>query len=190
MKALCIDTSTTYLVVALIEEGRLVGAYEEVMPKQQSEYLLPVVAQLMQEHHWSVDDLDAVCVSEGPGSYTGVRIGMTMAKVLCSLKPIALYTVSTFSLLAGNRSGHVVIDARSKKVYYALVENGRVMHEPSLEKIDQLHFDTLLFGDAQLFGQENEPVQLAQHFADTLPLWQKVDNVHALVPTYIKGHDQ
>ncbi|MGL5540722.1 MAG: tRNA (adenosine(37)-N6)-threonylcarbamoyltransferase complex dimerization subunit type 1 TsaB [Erysipelotrichaceae bacterium] len=190
MKTLCIDTSTTYLVVALVEQERVVAAYEEEMPKQQSEYLLPVVAQLMHDHNWSVDDLDAVCVSAGPGSYTGVRIGMTMAKVLCSQKPIALYTVSTFSLLAGNNSGHVVIDARSKKVYYALVENGRVVHEPTLEKIDQLHFDGPLYGDAHLFGKECSPRSLAQHFVAVMPHWQRVANVHALVPTYIKGHDQ
>ena len=71
-----------------------------------------------------VEDIDSIVITEGPGSYTGVRIAMTIAKVFAATKKIDLYTISTLQLYAGNLNNTLVLlDARGNRVYSAAFDN-------------------------------------------------------------------
>ncbi|PTX58848.1 tRNA threonylcarbamoyladenosine biosynthesis protein TsaB [Melghirimyces profundicolus] len=133
MKLLAIDTSTLVLGVAVLENRRVLGEVTTNLHKNHSVRLMPTVNGLMKELELSPDDLDAVAVAAGPGSYTGIRIGFTTAKTLAWSRGIPLVPVSSLSALAMNGSrypGKVVplFDARRNRVYTGLFkgEGGRV----------------------------------------------------------------
>ena len=95
MKTLALDTSTHLLVIALIDHDKVIAKSVLDIPKRQSELTLPELDRLMVQVGWKPSDLKAVVVTDGPGSYTGLRIAMTIAKVLAVVQTIEMYTVGT-----------------------------------------------------------------------------------------------
>ena len=93
MKTLCMDSAHKHLIFVLLEDGNVVASLAQECWKRQSETLFPALIALMEEAHWKADDIDEVVITDGPGSYTGVRIAMTVAKVLCT-RNIFLYIAS------------------------------------------------------------------------------------------------
>lgn len=124
MKMLAIDTSTHVLGIALADEQKILGEYTTNIKKNHSVRLMPAVESLMKESGLAPDDLDAIAVTTGPGSYTGVRIGVTTAKSMAWALNIPLYPVSTLQVFAQNGLGFPglvspLIDARRNQVYTA-----------------------------------------------------------------------
>lgn len=187
MKYLCLDTSTNFLVVALIEDDQLVDHVELNLPKQQSELLLPTIESIMKKNEWLAKDINGVVVTEGPGSYTGVRIAMTFAKVFCTQFKIELYTISTFLLYAGLENGSVILDARSKKVFIVEVDGGVLVNEPHVILLHDLDFSKKYIGNVSLIGQDEKIISFASNFLLLKKQWKRVENIHALTPVYCKG---
>jgi tRNA threonylcarbamoyladenosine biosynthesis protein TsaB len=117
-----IETATKTCSVALAKDGVLIGqkslssgAYSH------AENLHPFIDSLLKEHQINPTDLDAISISMGPGSYTGLRIGVSTAKGLCYALNIPLLSVSSTELLAlaAPKTQHVisVLDARRMEVY-------------------------------------------------------------------------
>lgn len=101
MKRLALDTSTSTLSLSLFQEEDLIASEMSNITKQHGEHLLVHVAQLLDWAHWSADQLDAIYLGIGPGSYTGLRIGTTMAKVWAKNSGCSLFTCSSLALMAG-----------------------------------------------------------------------------------------
>lgn len=186
MITLCMDTSHKHLVIALIKENSLVDYVEEICPKQQSEQLFPKMIELLNKNHLKAEDIEAVVISEGPGSYTGVRIAMSVAKVLCASKDIPLYTINTLRLYGGSATGRVVLDARGGRVYTAVYENGKEIEAPNIKEVKEIS-DENLIGDAHLFGKEDNYPSISKNFLETKNEWKKAENVHTVVPEYYKS---
>lgn len=195
MKTLCIDTAHKHLVIVLCENGTIVKSLSQVCWKRQSEMMFPNLIQLMEEAKWNVEDIDQVVITDGPGSYTGVRIAMSAAKVLCTQKNIPLYTISTLALYAGLQEDvFVMMDARSKRAYCAHYQNGMLKNEECIMTLDEIqayldHHHGVVCGDADLIQVNCEQVDLANHFVQLLPYAKKVENIHTLVPRYLKDND-
>lgn len=192
MKTLCMDTANKYLVVALYEDGKLVCGEAKESWKKQSEMLIPVLIQCMEKAGWKSDDLDEVVITDGPGSYTGVRIAMTAAKVLCTQKQIPLYTISSLQLYAGiSEQAMVLMDARSHRAYVALLDKGHFISAEQVLDLDKIKAmadekEYTIFGDAALLGEKAAASDLLKNFADLRPFYKKVENVHILTPRYLK----
>lgn len=128
MLILAVDTSTTHGSVALLENTKLLVEVNSVSNLTHSERLLPAVDLALRQKKVTIKDLDAFAVSVGPGSFTGIRIGLSTMKsfALASGKPIA--PVSTLKALAlklkfpHNRLLAPLLDARKGEVYAALFE--------------------------------------------------------------------
>ena len=121
MLSLCIDTAYKYLTVCLIKDEEIVGYISNECFKRQSEEVFVALEELFKKSNIDRRDIDSICVSVGPGSYTGVRIAITIAKVYCSISNIDLYKISTLRLYAGgNKNTMVVMDARAKRAYVAV----------------------------------------------------------------------
>ncbi|GEK60242.1 tRNA (adenosine(37)-N6)-threonylcarbamoyltransferase complex dimerization subunit type 1 TsaB [Marinococcus halophilus] len=125
MKMLAIDTSTHVLGIALADEQKILGEYTTNIRKNHSIRLMPAVESLMKESGTAPGDLEAIAVTTGPGSYTGVRIGVTTAKSMAWALNIPLYPVSTLQMFAQNGLGFPglvspLIDARRNQVYTAV----------------------------------------------------------------------
>ena len=122
MKILAMDTSTLVMGVAVLEEHQVIGELITNSHKKHSVRLMPAIDQLLNELELSIDDMDLLAVTKGPGSYTGIRIGVTTAKTMAWAKQIPLYGISTLEVLAENGfyfDGWIVplLDARRNRVY-------------------------------------------------------------------------
>lgn len=196
MKTLCMDSSHKHLVIILIEDNVIKGQIEEFCWKKQSESLFPALISLMESCAWTVDDLDQIVITDGPGSYTGVRIAMSVAKVLSTRKNIPLYCISSLQLLAGvHKKAFAMMDARSNRAYCAFYENGKLVGDEMILTIDQVKdilkdYDGELVGDCSLVDKSDTYSGLTIHFKDLLPLANKVKNVHALTPRYLKEQEE
>ncbi len=122
MKMLAMDTTTLVMGVAVLEEGKVLGEVTTNLSKKHSVRLMPTVDALLKDLDLPIEKIDVLAVTDGPGSYTGIRIGVTTAKTIAWARKIPLYTESSLTVLAMNGlhfSGLVVplFDARRQRVY-------------------------------------------------------------------------
>lgn len=127
MKVLAIDTSNFTLGIALINGNQVMGEYITNLKKNHSVRVMPAIETLLKDCDTLPKDVDKIVVAKGPGSYTGVRIGVTIAKTLAWTLNIPLSGVSSLETLAANGryfNGYVspLFDARRGQVYTGLYE--------------------------------------------------------------------
>ena len=189
-----IDTSHRFLLVALIRDDQLIDQVQLECFKHQSEYLIPQVSELLERHQLEVNDIDSWVVTRGPGSYTGVRIGMTMVKVIGSIMKKNVYTLSTLQLYAGLKDTYVIMDARARRVYTGRYCNGQPLFEDTVMTNEEMariiEAGDPVIGDLHLFDREDSYDDLAEHFLQLKPYWQKVENVDLMAPVYLKDSEE
>lgn len=122
-----IDTANTPLSVAIVKNGTVLAEVNSSMAVNHSLRAMPVIEELFATVQLQPKDIDAIAVSEGPGSYTGVRIGVTIAKTLAWTLKKPLYGVSSLKVLATNApyfDGLIcpIVDARRSNVYAGVYE--------------------------------------------------------------------
>lgn len=148
MKILSIESSTSSASCAILEEDKLLGEVNLNGKKQHSVILMHLIDNLLKDLKLSLDDIDAFAVSSGPGSFTGLRIGMATAKGLASATNKPFIGVSSLDALAFNLAytdGIVcpIIDALRDNVYTALYsfKNGKLER---LTDYMAIHIDDLI----------------------------------------------
>jgi tRNA threonylcarbamoyladenosine biosynthesis protein TsaB len=125
LNILGIETSSSWGSVAVVKDDRIVFSSYLDIKVTHSERLLPQIDRALKSSSLTISDLDVIAISNGPGSFTGIRIGLAAAKGLCFADSIPLYPVNTLRVLAGNLYGNelpiaVFMDARMQEVYAAL----------------------------------------------------------------------
>lgn len=160
-----IETSTKMCSVAISEGNKLLAIKEEGGEYSHSEKLTVFIEEVLNISGKKLEQIDAVAVSKGPGSYTGLRIGVSVAKGLCYALNKPLISVSTLQAMARNNSlietkeklGEKVlfipmIDARRMEVYTAIYdENNAVVENISAKIIDETSFSAYLKSNQVLF---------------------------------------
>ena len=195
MISLCMDSAYKQLVLGLYKDKELLAGISLEAFKKQSETIFVELNRLLKETNLDYKDIDRVIITKGPGSYTGIRIAMTIAKVLCSQMHKELYTISTMRLYAGiEKQANVILDARSQRAYVAHVEDGQIQGNIQILTLDEVKefIETnpgILLGDADLMGQDVQKVDFLKNFIELEPYYEKVENIHALVPDYLKESD-
>jgi len=164
---LCLETATQVCSVALCSDGKVIALNESNEHNSHSALITLFVEEVMKEGGYRLDELDAVAVSKGPGSYTGLRIGVSTAKGFCfsldkpllaieTLDGAAMYQSLTNPVCKDNQNALLapMIDARRMEVYTALFDaSGNRLTDTSAEIITADYFDNypdrqiLLFGD-------------------------------------------
>jgi tRNA threonylcarbamoyladenosine biosynthesis protein TsaB len=128
MKVLAIDTSNYSLGIALINEEQVIGEYITNMKKNHSVRVMPAIQKLLGDCEMVPGDIEKIVVAKGPGSYTGVRIGVTIAKTLAWTLNIPLVGISSLEVLAAGVgryfNGYVspLFDARRGQIYTGLYQ--------------------------------------------------------------------
>ena len=97
---LCIDTTGENALVALSREGKVIELLSNNRQQDHASFLQPAIRTLMQQQQLHFADLAAVAVSNGPGSYTGLRVGLAGAKGICYAHQLPLLTLSTLEVMA------------------------------------------------------------------------------------------
>ena len=135
---LCIETATSICSVALCDKDKIIGLKESAVDKSHASLLTVFIEELLNEQNVSTEALDAIVVSKGPGSYTGLRIGVSVAKGLCYGATIPLIAINTLeSMFYGAVEKYYsdsqidtkmllcpMIDARRMEVYSSLFDSG------------------------------------------------------------------
>ena len=123
-----IDTATQHASIGLREGDRVLAEYTEKNHASHAVSLLPLIERVLNEGHMTIGDVDAIAVSHGPGSFTGLRIGVSVAKGLACATGARVVGVSTLEALARSvpRRGTIcsLLDARKGEVYAAWFEGG------------------------------------------------------------------
>ena len=147
-RILLIETSTAQLSTALAEDGVVTAFRICGEPRMQAALTAPYVKEVLDEKGLTVKDLEAVCVGRGPGSYTGLRVGVSTAKGLCFGAGIPLLSADTLDVLVqeAHRLGVVpdgchaivpMVDARRMEVYAALYDRAlRPIREVQADVVD------------------------------------------------------
>lgn len=172
MLILAIDTTANTATCALSRDGRMVALCTVNGLLTHSETLLPMIENMLAKSAFEVDDIDAFAVSEGPGSFTGVRIGVSLIKGLAFNKGKPCVGVSTLAALAKNFDGiggYVVpvMDARRSQVYTAVFKDGERLCDDMLVPLDELKVKLLSLGvrDIRLCGDGYDLAK--KYFADS-----------------------
>jgi len=156
-----IETSTEICSVTLAKKGELLFNEKKTEGLNHSELLTVFIEELFRENDFSMNNLDAVAVSKGPGSYTGLRIGVSVAKGLCYALDKPLISVGALDAMADYTSRHPddyinnateqnillcpMIDARRMEVYTAIYNvKGEKIEPVKAEIIDENSFSSLL----------------------------------------------
>ncbi|MBO2543944.1 tRNA (adenosine(37)-N6)-threonylcarbamoyltransferase complex dimerization subunit type 1 TsaB [Salegentibacter sp. BDJ18] len=144
---LCLETATTNCSVALSKDGVQLALKEDKSNNySHAEKLHVFIDEILKENNFAVTDLDAIAVSKGPGSYTGLRIGVSTAKGLCFSLDIPLISIATLASLAAQvelEKGFIIpmLDARRMEVYSAVFDqNLKNIRETKAEVLDESSF--------------------------------------------------
>ncbi|QUE86370.1 tRNA (adenosine(37)-N6)-threonylcarbamoyltransferase complex dimerization subunit type 1 TsaB [Exiguobacterium alkaliphilum] len=203
MKQLMIDTATTRLSVALSENGTIQAEATVMVSKNHAVTLMPMIEQLMAVVKWTPAELERVIVTTGPGSYTGIRIGVTTAKTLAYTLQIPLVGVSALRLMAAapNTDLPVVslIDARRGNAYIGHYQHNEPLTpdaHASVETWLETHMEGafVVVGDVEPFRdvlanysyQEAPAAHCYGRASDLVTLGEETSDVHAFEPEYLR----
>ena len=191
MLTLCIDTAYKYLTCALVSDDKIIGSYSEECFKKQSEEVFTALDIVFKKANVERKDIDSICISKGPGSYTGVRIAMTIAKTIGELFNIDVYTISTLRLYASNAPKTMVLmDARANRAYVGIYDKELIIQKDCALDINDIDTkDYNLVGDLSLIGSTDTIIDIPKAFLKTKAYWDKVKTIAYLVPEYLKESD-
>lgn len=215
-RVLAIDTSSYVLGVAIVEEDRVIGEHITNLNKNHSVRAMPAVDSLMKDCEIKPETLDRIVVGRGPGSFTGVRIGVTLAKTLAWSLNVPLVGVSSLELLAANGryfKGTIspIMDARRGQVYTGLytwdnmsvqteVEDVNIALTDWLGMLKEKNEAVLFIGNDVHLHKETIIEYLGEkaHFAQTsennprpselalIGMQREAEDVHSFVPNYTR----
>ncbi|MBU0605364.1 MAG: tRNA (adenosine(37)-N6)-threonylcarbamoyltransferase complex dimerization subunit type 1 TsaB [Candidatus Omnitrophica bacterium] len=125
MRLLAVDTSTDYLSVAVMSGEKTLARIHKKAPRSHSTMLVAIIDRVLKMSGTALDELDGFCLSIGPGSFTGLRIGAATVKTLAFVMKKPVVAVPTLDAIAQNQKKFrgiicVVLDARKNKVYAAV----------------------------------------------------------------------
>ncbi len=173
---LSIETSTTICSVALHNEGELVACKELIVDRSHSSQLAVLVQEIVDQCDVSLQEIDAFAISEGPGSYTGLRIGTSTVKGFCYGLDKPLIAVNTLKAMASgmiNRLGEgylycPMIDARRMEVYCLIASSdGTVVMPTKAEVVEKTSFNAFLKNEKVVFFGNG--AEKCQHLFDQEP---------------------
>lgn len=141
MLILSIDTSSADLSVALVNENGSLGLVEENMLRGQGEALIPYIQSMMQQAGLPMNAVEGVAVAVGPGSFTGVRVGLSTARGIGLALDIPVYGVTNLEAAAAGLNEPVTVTLDTKRGDYYTQQfdkNGKTIGEPSIQSADDL----------------------------------------------------
>ncbi len=198
MRYLYIDTSSNYLYTAIVEDDKLISEIKEEFGQSLSEVALPKIVSMFEDNNINAKDIDKIIVVNGPGSFTGIRIGITIAKVYAWSLNIPITTITSLeamSLSSNSNKVHVpMINARRGYVFAAVYdENNKEIIEPQHIKLDELMEKISKIADYEIItNDEFEEINNTSNYSpDLLKVVlqfkdKEVINPHAVNPAYLK----
>ena len=192
MYTVLLDSSNTNLSVGLARDNLLLENVSYEAWQQQSEYMIPELNKLLEKYQVQNEEISAVMVAKGPGSYTGVRIAITIAKTMAVALGCKLYAVSSLRVQKDGKNPSIcLINARSWRSYIGVYEDKGVLLEDQIMKNDEVlkyiadHPTYSVCGDVKYLGLEAKETN---NVLEMLSLKEVLDEVNplSLKPVYMK----
>ena len=144
MKILTFDTSLDKTYVTLTQDGKFLAdeIIENHNEKYHSAFLIPAIVAILKNNKLKMQDIDVIGTNIGPGSFTGIRACVTVARVMAQQLNIPLVGISSLEILSKindvNTKTIVALDARKQQCYFAAYENSKELQPPKLITVDEL----------------------------------------------------
>ena len=188
MRSLFIDTSSFNVTIAIIDNNDIVAKYYDKVEDDMASKIFPIIDGLFSKLDFEIKDINKVYVVNGPGSFTGVRIGVTIAKVLASQLNIDIYPISSLEYMASgtNSTCLALIDARRGFVYAGGYDSAlnSIMKDKyvSLDSIDLSIYNEIVSYDNldKVFVPNPNIIKIINKYKDNTM------NPHIVNPNYLK----
>ena len=195
MYSILIDTADKLLAIGLSKDGKIVDSIVYEAWQRQSEFLISELDNLLKRNNISRDQISSVIASKGPGSYTGVRIALTVAKVMAFSLNIPLYLSSSLEILKDFSCPSIcVVNARSKRCYVGVYDKDTVILEDTIMENKELlsyieeHKDYKVCGDVSYLGLEGYKADVLESLNSLMIDRNRVEDVLASKPVYLKDN--
>lgn len=193
MITVLLDSSNTKLTVGLAEDNKLIDFTSYEAWQQQSEYMIEELNKLLEKHNYSKDNIKDIIVAVGPGSYTGVRISITIAKVMALALSIPVYEVSSLRILKdGNNPSICLINARSGRSYMGVYRANEIIVNDSIKTNEEVvnfinnHNDYSIMGDVRYLGLSVKENNICQEMINLKSSLEPSNDCLAIKPIYMK----
>lgn len=173
MKILAISTSSVNASVALLDNDKLIKELNVSDQKTHSEKLMPLVQELFETTCYTLNDVGLITCDIGPGSFTGIRIGVATVKALAEVKNIPVVGVSSLEALSYNVSGFdyicSILDARNNQVYMSIFDkNYNLVSDFFANDINNLTSVFTKFKNIAFVGNGIYLLNISENFDNTI----------------------
>ncbi len=134
---LFIDSSNSYLIFVLFKEDKVIDSYSELTNKNQSEIFFERLDTFLKKSNIEMNEINNFYFASGPGSFTGIRVGLTFAKGLLVSNFQNVYSISSLELLLSeDENSYACIDAHNNKFFVLEKKDGTILNEKLIKKED------------------------------------------------------
>ena len=193
MFTILLDSSNTSLTVGLAKDDILLESISYEAWQTQSEHMIPELDKLLDKYEVARNQISDVVVAIGPGSYTGVRIAITIAKTIAAVLPVKVYAISSLRCQKDGKNPSIcVINARSGRSYFGVYEDDKVLVEDMIltnDKVQQYineHPDFVVCGNATYLGVNGKQPDIARELLSLKKVVAPVSDPLAVKPVYMK----
>ena len=192
MITVLLDSSNTNLSVGIAKDNLLLEAISYEAWQRQSEYMLPELKKLLDKYCVKKEDIKEVIVAKGPGSYTGVRIAITIAKTIAVALDAKLYAVSSLRVQKDRKNPSIcLINARSGRSYFGVYSDKDIIVEDQIMKNEDVlkyiedHPSYSVCGDVKYLGLVGKETN---NILEMLELKDSLESINplSLKPVYMK----
>ena len=197
MRILYIDTSSSYLYTSIVENDKVLSEIKEEFGQSLSEVALPRIVSMFEDNNLSPKDIDKIIVVNGPGSFTGIRIGITIAKIYAwslNIPITTIYSLEAMAISSPKDTYHVpILNARRGYVYTAIYDKDynpilkpcHILLTDLQEKLDNIGDYEFISNDEfdglELESYSPDMIKVVNYFKDKENI-----NPHAVNPEYLK----
>lgn len=193
MITIFLDSSNRDMSVGIADDNKLIEVVSYEAWQSQSEVMVPELDKLLTKYNVSRGDIKDIFVANGPGSYTGVRIAVTIAKTISTCLNVDIYPVSSLQILKdGDKPSICLINARSKRSYVGVYQNEKCLLEDQIMTNEDVlgyiarHPDYSICGDTAYLGIEGIRSNVIEQMFSLRKALKPVQNPLGLTPVYMK----
>jgi tRNA threonylcarbamoyladenosine biosynthesis protein TsaB len=192
MKTLLLDSTYKDLNVGLNIDGEMHKISYECFQRQ-SELMISEIDKILKENNVNPKEINEIVVTHGPGSFTGLRIALTIAKVYCYAVKCPCFSLSSLNvLMKKDETSICLLNARSGRSYFAVYKNNEVIKEDQILTNDKVleyvnnHPNYVVCGDTEYLGIEGYKADLIDNMYSLKNENNKVKDIYTLKAVYLK----
>lgn len=186
MCTLFISTFRELIEIALLKDEKMISKKEQISNRNHSIYTVPLIEKILKENNLTTKDLNEIIVIDGPGSFTGVRLGITVAKMLAYTLNIKIKSISSIEALAAGKTEQkmIITIADPKGKYFGVFNSGKLISELSyLSSSEYEKFIKTNYQDYKDITDEKLDIEAIYNYSQSI----QNQNPHNVKARYIKG---